>query len=310
VLTAPSRQVKAVTVESVGQPDAGDSSYIMYRTICQTWRTSALYARDGFSVDTALLTAGMRRLPSTTGGGGGGGGAALPSTTEGGGGLPRAGSTSAAALSTLSLSLSESHSYALLRVNRSSENAPLISQPQRVSYVRRSADRAFGDRSDHSNSLCRLAGNLGQTHLKVLFRRDSGRLFVGLCLRVRAGEIVDRQPHVVPVRDERHLADVTQFAAERVLGSTARNRGRGDPNEIVEGEKFVAVEVDDSAKAGTFGFVKCYVETVPLARLRGAPFVLTRDDEYGCSSESCHVGRQVNKDTLRLRGRPEGLRSS
>ena len=40
VLTAPSRQVKAVTVESVGQPDAGDSSYIMYRTICQTWRTS------------------------------------------------------------------------------------------------------------------------------------------------------------------------------------------------------------------------------------------------------------------------------
>ena len=28
------RQVKAVTVESVGQPDAGDSSYIVYRTRC------------------------------------------------------------------------------------------------------------------------------------------------------------------------------------------------------------------------------------------------------------------------------------
>ena len=39
-MTVPSRQVKAVTVESVGQPDAGDSSYIMYRTRCQTWRTS------------------------------------------------------------------------------------------------------------------------------------------------------------------------------------------------------------------------------------------------------------------------------
>ena len=54
VLTAPSRHVKAVTVESVGQPDAGDSPYIMYSNTLQNLADVSL------SLSTYLVSLGRR----------------------------------------------------------------------------------------------------------------------------------------------------------------------------------------------------------------------------------------------------------